>query len=320
MSISTADFIEDRMAVATDATAAPEDLRTLARDMNPRVRQQVVHNPGTPPDALMQLAIDYPSDVLNNPALPVHIASDPTLLGALPYDAIDPLLQEEALPAHWIQAIIRRDNYLARETRLLMARHPNTPAAALRELATYVNQFHTQLGRALAMHPACPADVLQTLATHADASVRVEVACHESTPLSCLPLLLSDADAEVRQAVQAHPQAPFDLIALLRRSGIDPAYTPATESPEPLTTAEQQRLCTMGLYIRERLAQASSTHPAVLARLIQDTSRSVQCAAARNPNTPLHALRQLVRTSPFAVHQAVFSNPVARQHFAELMR
>ena len=320
MSISTADFIEDRMAVATDATAAPDDLRTLARDMNPRVRQQVVHNPGTPPDSLMQLAIDYPADVLNNPALPVHIASDPALLGALPYDAIDPLLQENALPAHWILAIARRDYYLSSETRLLMARHPNTPAAALRELAASVNQFQTELARALPMHPACPADVLQTLATHADASVRVEVARHDSTPPSCLPLLLSDADTHVRRAVQTHPQAPLDLIALLRRSGIDPVYTPATESPEPLTTAEQQRLCTLGPSIRERLAQAPSAHPEVLTQLTHDESRLVQCAAARNPNTPLPALRQLVKTSRLAIQQAVFSNPVARQHFAELMR
>lgn len=319
MSISTVDFIEDRMAVATDATADPEDLRTLSRDMNPRVRKQVACNPGTPPDALMQLAADYPARVLNNPAMQVHIAADPTLLDTLPYDAIDPLLQEKALPASWILVIMRYD-YLSLEKRLLVARHPNTPATALRRIADSITQPIGELACALAMHPSCPADVLKALATHEEASVRAAVARHASTPASCLPQLLGDADADVRRAVPAHPEAPSDLIALVQRSGVDPAYPPAGASPNPLTKAEQQRLFAAGPYIRERLAQASSTDPAVLTQLTQDESRSVQCAAARNSNTPLFALRRLVSASPFAVQRAAFSNPVARQHFAELMQ
>jgi len=307
------------MAVATDATAAPDDLRTLSRDMNPRVRKQVACNPGTPPDALMQLAVDYPARVLNNPALPVHIAANPALLDTLPYDAIDPLLQEEALPASWILVIMRHD-YLSLEKRLLVARHPNTPAAALRRIAESSHQLIVELACALATHPACPADVLQALATHENASVRAAVARHASTPASCLPQLLGDADADVRRAVQAHPEAPSNLIALLRRSGVDPAYPPAGKSPKPLTNAEQQRLCATGPYIRERLARASSTHPDVLVRLTEDADRSVKCAAARNPNLSLPTLRRLVDASGFAVKQAVFSNPKARRHFAELVR
>ncbi len=320
MSISTVDFIEDRMAVATDSTAASEDLRTLSRDMNPRVREQVACNPGTPPDVLLNLAIDYPAEVINNPAMRVHIAADPALLDTLPYDAIDPLLQEEALPTSWILVIMRHD-YLSRETHLLVARHPNTPAAALRRIADdSITQPAGELACALAMHPACPADVLQALATHEDASVRAAVARHASTPAPLLPQLLGDANADVRRAVQAHPHAPSELITLLRRSGIDPAYPSTTDSSKPLTKAEQQRLCEAGPYIRERLAQASSTHPDILDRLTEDADTSVKCAAARNPNTPLPALRRLVKTSPLAVQQAVFSNPKACRHFDILMR
>ena len=67
-------------------------------------------------------------------------------------------------------------------------------------------------------------------------------------------------------------------------------------------------------------AEASNTHSERLAWLTDDTDRAVKCAAARNPNTPMYALRRLVNTAPFAVQQAVLRNFMARRHFDGLMR
>ena len=61
--------IEEARQLAQDETTAPEILAELAKSQDYRTRQNVAKNPNTPKEILLNICIEFPSEVMNNPVI-----------------------------------------------------------------------------------------------------------------------------------------------------------------------------------------------------------------------------------------------------------
>ena len=76
--------------LAQNETTSPETLRELAQHEDRRVRQYVAQNPNTPAEVLLNICFEFPSEVINNPVIPLLILENPYILTSkIPMDFND---------------------------------------------------------------------------------------------------------------------------------------------------------------------------------------------------------------------------------------
>ena len=72
-------YLEQIRQLALDETTAPKILTILAKSQDRYTRKNVAINPNTTTATLLSLSLEFPSEVMNNPVLPLLILENPYL-------------------------------------------------------------------------------------------------------------------------------------------------------------------------------------------------------------------------------------------------
>lgn len=190
-----------------DTTAS--QLARLAQDADPRMRAQVAAHPNTPADLLGQLAVEFPAEVLSNPALPLLRLAHPNLLKDWPDAALLALLKLPSAP-DWLRYHAAKSSPV--EVQVALTTHPHLTPAEITQLA----QHPAWLVRArIAARTDVPAELLDTLAHDLDYGVRLAVASRRDLPAQSVETLRRDPSRFVRQVLEQTQRAGLTAFLLM---------------------------------------------------------------------------------------------------------
>ena len=281
-----------RRAAAFNLNTSPHFLEKLASDADFTVRRVAASNPNTSPHVLEKLAsdtVDVRACVASNPAVPIH------LLEKLAADTVE-------------------------HVRSSVACNSKTPLPVLEKLAV---ESGKSVRNSVASRPAVPMHLLEKLAADTDEGVRSSVAYNSKTPLHVLEKLAVESDMRVRNGVACNPSAPSHVLEKLAadtderiRSNVARNVHMSPHILEKLAgdTAVNIRMAVLynkktPIHVREKLvsdpnrdvsrlagsqvARSPSARPETLEQLSNSRYIIITRAVARNPKTPLSALRAL---------------------------
>ncbi len=194
-----------------------------------------------------------------------------------------------------------------------VARHESTPPESLRVLS---NNSERAVRVAAARNPSTPRDVLEARARDEDPFVRGGVARNEAAEPLILELLARDEHAAVRFDVARHPSTPRPALealcedqdgaildALARREDLSPELRARIKARRAVAT--QRRTWRLP----KRVARDPSTPVEYLVELARSTVVSARRGAALNPNLPLEILCSLAQDPESLVAQGVAASP-----------
>ncbi len=297
--------------VAANPAAPPDVLKRLRRVANRATRAAVANNPNSPIELLLELAPDFPLEVLDNPVLPLLTLANPELPGQMVRqmtpEALCALLRCEQVPRAILKPLTTSPHESVRALAALHVALAGEPGprdlvraqvafhAALCEvevgepkvvfelpglLATWFLALllDTPFAELIPRCPDAPAELLLRLALAGSPSVLVGIASHPNTPARPLAWLARDTVPAVRVAVASNPAISTPLLS-------DLAGNP---------------------HVQVRLAVAAhpAAGPATLAELARDRSPRIRAAVARNPGTPQPLVRQLAVDAEIEVRAA----------------
>ena len=206
--------------------------------------------------------------------------------------------------------------------RLLAARHPATPPAALALLA---QEEDWRVRQAVAQNAGAPQAVLEALAQDSDHDVRTGVAQHAGSTAAILERLAQDGHLSVRRAVLERPDLTpavlehlcmdedDELRELANRHEAAPRaaldrYRALERAEEGLTPDELERFAALGLHARKLAVRHPNASRALLERAAGDESWLVRQAAAHNGHAPAAVLESLAADPDRDVRSAVAQN------------
>jgi hypothetical protein len=230
----------DKLEASHEHEVEPTQLRELAA-LGPWGLFLAARRPGCPQEVLAAAA-SSPDWKVRSALLDNHEATDDLLQRATeippPFDGLRPLADRDAQPS----GLLPLARHPQLEVRFACARHPNTPAEAVAELAAdrsadvrrlaaqHPNlelHDHERLVRAGSSEdltvltepdPELDASELDKLARGGHWARQLAVR-HPNTQPDTLACLLCDSDGKLREWAAAHPAAPRDVIAEIRRAG-----------------------------------------------------------------------------------------------------
>lgn len=188
--------LDERMALACDASTPPSILRALAAAPEASIRRAVAGNPNVAPDTLMTLAAEFPDEFFANAALALLLLENPALFSEMPEETLARLMAHPSMPRGQLLESTRHRAFYVRRA---AAQNPRMPPELLIELAEKQSYFEEVAG-----NPSTPPDYLAKLARHDWVAVRKAAAENPSLPESAVPELANDGDAKVRKAVVAN--------------------------------------------------------------------------------------------------------------------
>lgn len=304
-----------RRLAAAHPDAGPEQLDALAQSPEPAVRAAVARNPRSGAATLDRLLLDADSAI--RAAAAAHPRAPKDRLQALEAAGANPTLDSFQAPRPLAPDELRRLAEAGPFGRRLAARHPDTPADLLAELAAgaatrfdlafnpaataealaaLADAERPQVSRALATHPSSPLALLRHLASSPDARLREAVAERADLPGALRTFLALDGSSAVRAAVLASGSLDDEARHLLRRLGAGDDLQ-SFVSPDPTLAADELRRLaeppTAGF--ARRLAARHPSAPAdLLSEWMTDADPTLRQAAAAHPAAPASLLQLLV--------------------------
>jgi len=102
---SIADLKENinQARIVAAETTNPEILRELALFDDEKTREAVVSNANTPPEVLVQLGEEFPSQLLDNPVFPLLLLENPNFIKELPLFTLRSILKEKNVPDYILE-------------------------------------------------------------------------------------------------------------------------------------------------------------------------------------------------------------------------
>jgi hypothetical protein len=282
-------------------------------------------NPHLSTECLLELAETHPSEVLDNPALPLLLLEDPSFLQKAPGSLLIELLKRPNPPRELFQQVAHSENrYIYPE----LVQHPDLPAEILEDLAWSADTpfvllhafLHPNLPRETALLIAraeeCPnngpyafsPDELRKLSISSKKWHREITARHPKTPIDCLALLATDVHSWVRILVAGNPATPVDILELLTRAEPDLIIYWSKKTGAPASLVE--RLLDEGV-IKPVVAASS---PALSAKTISTLSidPKLHDPLSRNPSLPPPLAEKIYRSNRESRPLDRYGNPYLR--------
>lgn len=203
----------EEVAEALDPATPPALLDARSRSPHAAVRRSVAANPGSPPGVLLRLAVEFPQEVIDNPALRLHLLSDPGLFASLPLRTVEIVLQKAEVPEILLLALLAHPSG---QVRVAVASSLRIPPELLDRLASDPDDH---VRRAAAANPLTPPGAVERLSRDASWPLRAAVAGRPGASASLLGALASDACSDVRMAAACNPSTPSGV---LERLALDP--------------------------------------------------------------------------------------------------
>ncbi len=272
-----ATLVGDQAAMeAADPQSSPSRLAVLATSRSVRVRRLVAANPSSAFDTLLELGLDLPEIVEANPALPMHLLSDPSAVRRLPSKQAA-LVAASPLVSVVGQVLAEQGDDL---TLSALAANPVTPVIVLAEL---LDRGDVEVLACLAHNPSLPEEFLGRLAFDPRVGARTP------PPLKTVSHKLGEFHDPMLRALAASSAAPAGVLPL-------PAASVSAMSSHAI------------LY---EFLDNPRAPMAILRKLATDRSSHVRFRASRHPALPPDFLLLLRRAGADA-RLASHRGPVAR--------
>ena len=259
--------------IAENLRIPKETLVEMSRNADPKsrlVRAAVAKNQNTPVEILESLASDEDPwvrcVVADNPRTPEVI-----LIG---------------LSSDWAAATH-------------VAKNPSSPISLLKILSVHEDHF---VKHSVAINPSTPIETLEKLAVDNDAFPRQGVAANLQTPLAILEKLSTDIDVCVREAVARNGNSTEEILNVLANDSdyqVPKAVASNINAPAGLLEKMIKDDSYHNLHVREAVAENKRTSVGVLEILAGDVSSVVRWAVARNSNTPVDTLLEMLTSTSF---------------------
>jgi hypothetical protein len=221
-------------AFAKDPTTAPEILAALATchidqtapiDRPADVRQIIAQNPNTPISTLLNLIIDFPSEVAENAAFTLAQLETPDLLFTIKPDTLITIFRGERAPKRLIDHAIQH-----REEDVIKALLENYPIAEL-ELECLISRFQhhhfyksdrENIAKRVVYHPKLSEPLKRTIATGENIDLKQELVircltARRNLPVDLIKLLIDDAYTCFQNNSNGHPPEPTDITGSIAR-------------------------------------------------------------------------------------------------------
>jgi hypothetical protein len=255
--------------LATNPNTSPQLLRQIATQADWELRRLVATNPNTPTDTLLQLGIDFPEAILNNPIFELLQVEQPHLVAQIPHATLTSLLQCDRVPPAFMEYAVSQQDY---SLWLAVAYNSHTSSQILENLARKSRHQDRELIRAVAAHPNTPLDLLAEI-IDISGNVAQIVAENVRTPVVVLENILykygQTNDPIFPTLVALHPHLTPQL---LLRTGLAPTASAARS-----------------LW----LAKQSATAASQLVKLAQTDWEILRLAIVRHPHTPSVTIEQI---------------------------
>jgi hypothetical protein len=297
--------INQARIVAAEPTTNPEILRELALFDDEKTREAVVSNANSPPEVLVQLGEQFPSQFLDNPVFPLLLLENPNFIRELPLFTLWSILQQENVPEYILeQAADKADA----PVQLALANNVKTSKAILNRLNQSRN---SEVVEAVNLHVNFVGELTEGFEEKVKEIVPKSIGSSHRVDYRILAVLaqicwipefiikhwveeFNYKDLVCRKLADspATPPLILKLLASHRDIGILEAIAQNINTPEETL----KELVNQGKKISRSLIAGNPSTPAdVLEYLSKNKSASVRSSIAENPNTPRNVLEQLAK-------------------------
>ena len=290
---------------AIDPATSPDWLRRLAASSSPLLRQGVAQNPNTPADLLLELAEEFPAQLVNNPGFDI-VLENPNLVAQMSVKTLLGLLERDEASELLLATVAESgDPWVDPWVLAAIAKHPRTPEHILQRLLR--SSFFVII--AFFERKLIPENILNELAKSRVPDLLKQIAKHSSTPAYLLAQLVGDRDPNVSIDVANNPNAPLEVLEKLVAHPASAARVGvARNSKTPASLLD--KLARDGhKTVRRFVAENTNTPPSCLEKLASDRHKTVRRFVAENPNTPPRCLEQLASDRERKVRRFVAENP-----------
>jgi pentose-5-phosphate-3-epimerase len=330
--------------VAKNPSAPSELLQELSNSGDVITRQNVVANPNTPTEVLLNLGSEFPEQLLNNPSFFLLWLENPNLLDEMPQTTLLSIFKQESVPIsllEWavnhldsqVQLVAEDDVFYRMDHRaaqqhskvkllaLAVAMNAQTPKTLLEKL---VHSQYGEVQEAARLHvnwsgemtsgwDEAAREALRTTPfphhrSEAHAPYLKNLAKRDLIPEFVLEELARHQDKDVRSLVAYLPNTPakiLEQLALDEDSFVRSDV--AYKSHTPVKILEQLAL-DKDNHVRSAVAYNSHTPAKILEQLALDKDSYVRSTVAKNPNTPVKTLEQLALDKDSNVRSGVANN------------
>lgn len=132
--------------VAAEPCTDPELLRELALSPDQKTRQSVAGNPNTPPDILLKLGAEFPSQLLDNPVFPLLLLENLNLVAEIPLPTLRSIFRQKNVPVYILEQVAERADL---EVQLGLVKNVQTPLGVLNRLT---QSRHPQVVESARLH------------------------------------------------------------------------------------------------------------------------------------------------------------------------
>lgn len=237
---------------ATDPLTPASTLALLAAAPEAAVRRLVAANPATPAEALRQLALSFPDEVLDNPALPLHLLEDPAFFSRLDLRTCQALLGSPRATPELCEQLAQHP---LDQVRMAVARASVTPMAVLEQLARSSTHY---LVAAVAYNPRLSLASLHALLLHPHEAVVLAILGTGRVGSEWLAALVDSPHTTLRAYLAARTADAVMLARLAR-------------DPE--------------LVVRRAVVRNPHATEAVIRRLCRDSSEEIRREVVGHPST-----------------------------------
>jgi hypothetical protein len=242
-------------------------LRKLGSSKDKATRKYVTTNPNSPKEVLLDLASQFPEELLANPIFDLLLLENPNLLEEMPLSTLRSLLKRDICPNAFLTWV---GNIEDKGVQLSLAMNADTPKSVLKKLTGVENN---EVAEAARLHVSLSGKVEDDWEKIFNDAVITAVKCRKRTAkqealkLALLSLFV-ELPLRLNKGVMLIPNAGRVLAKLM--------FTPSVK----LTILAQSD----DRITREALASNQNTPIRILKKLAQDKSRSVSSAVLDNMN------------------------------------
>ncbi|MDJ0531097.1 MAG: hypothetical protein QNJ70_01165 [Xenococcaceae cyanobacterium MO_207.B15] len=307
-------------------TTPPQRLEALAKHNNSLVRKAVTENPNTPTRILFNLGEEFPHQLLANPLLDLLLLEDSNFFTKIPLNTLAAILPLEEVPEYLLNWATQQhdrergfrlgsiSNRGVDNKVILLAAIAN-PKISLATLKKLVRHQSKQLSQAASLHFKYSSKInSQQINKHIATAIRN---FDRKIPNDFIPHL-----PWLEQLIPKNIKSQFSVYKKNYIKFHHPATLPHNGNNENQWTIQYQR----NIY-KQRLihkynhqdwedyvnrfltAKNPDTPVEILQQLVTDNNKSVRCYAAKNPNLPLSLRRQLAEDKHRSVRASVAKSP-----------
>lgn len=310
---------------AKSENTSPQLLEELAKHENILVRQAVVENPNTPTKILFDLSAKFPEQFIANPLLDLLLLENWNFFVKIPKETLMAILPLERVPEYFLKWASQQDD----ETLILAAIYNSKISSAnLKELIRHDSK---EVSEAASLH--CKySDKINLIQEEEKIEKAIERSyrnrgydsreIHSFQLLICLYDLIPEniqkklpLDLKTRYGEFQYPVCDFNNPYNRKESILERQKNKYKNRLIHKYKHENWEDC----LDRAFAAKNPDTPINILQELVKDNNKSIRCYAAKNPNLPYFLRRQLAEDKHKSVRASVAKSPHTPASILELL-